>query len=382
MRFCYIFCENVIVLKDVIIVGGGLAGLISGILLAKAGISTTLLEKKSYPFHRVCGEYISNEVVPFLHRENLFPSDFNPSLINEFELSSVTGTRTVNSLIMGGFGISRFSFDHYLFNEAKKCGVTILQDCEVEEIRFQGEKFFVVTKNETFQSSVVVGSFGKRSKLDVSLKRTFIKRRSPYTGVKYHIRTEHPPNRISLHNFPGGYCGVSNVEDGITNLCYLTERKKIRQAGSIQKLEREILSQNPFLKKIFKQSEFLFDKPEVINEISFESKAPMEDHIIMVGDSAGMIAPLCGNGMAMAIHSAKISSEVISNFCKGKISRLEMEMTYEDLWRKNFQSRLWRGRNIQKLFGNPILSAIAVNLLMSSKRLSGAIIKSTHGEYF
>jgi flavin-dependent dehydrogenase len=382
MRFCYIFCENVIVLKDVIIVGGGLAGLISGILLAKAGISTTLLEKKSYPFHRVCGEYISNEVVPFLRRENLFPSHFNPSLINEFELSSVTGARTVNSLVMGGFGISRFSFDHYLFNEAKKCGVTILQDCEVEEIRFQEEKFFVVTKNETFQSSVVVGSFGKRSKLDVSLKRTFIKRRSPYTGVKYHIRTEHPANRISLHNFPGGYCGVSNVEDSVTNLCYLTERKKIRQAGTIAKLEQEILSQNPFLKNIFRQSEFLFDKPEVINEISFESKAPVEDHIIMVGDSAGMIAPLCGNGMAMAIHSAKMSSEVIINFCRGKISRHEMEMTYADLWRKNFQSRLWRGRNIQKLFGNPFLSAVAVNLLMSSKQLSSAIIKSTHGEYF
>lgn len=369
-------------MKDVIIVGGGLAGLISGILLAKAGISATLIEKKSYPFHRVCGEYISNEVVPFLRRENLFPSDLNPSLINEFELSSVTGARTVNSLVMGGFGISRFSFDHYLFNEAKKCGVNILQNCDVEEIRFQGEKFFVVTKNETFQSNIVIGSFGKRSKLDVSLKRAFIKQRSPYTGVKYHIRTEHPPNRISLHNFPGGYCGVSNVEDGITNLCYLTERKKIRQAGTIQRLEEEILSQNPFLKNIFRESEFLFDKPEVINEISFESKAPVENHIIMVGDSAGMIAPLCGNGMAMAIHSAKLSAEVIIDFCTGKISRPEMEKTYADLWRKNFQNRLWRGRHIQKLFGNPILSAIAVNLLMSSKRLSSAIIKSTHGEYF
>jgi flavin-dependent dehydrogenase len=382
MRFCYIFCENIIVLKDVVIVGGGLAGLVSGILLAKAGVPTTLIEKKSYPFHRVCGEYISNEVVPFLRRENLFPSDFNPSLINEFELSSVTGARTVNSLVMGGFGISRFSFDHYLFNEAKKCGVNIFQDCEVEEIRFREDTFSVVTKSETFQSSVVIGSFGKRSKLDVSLKRPFIKRRSPYTGVKYHIRTGHPPNRISLHNFPGGYCGVSNVENGVTNLCYLTERKKIRQAGTIQKLELEILSRNPFLKNIFEQSEFLFDKPEVINEISFESKAPVENHIIMVGDSAGMIAPLCGNGMAMAIHSAKISVDVIINFCREGISRNEMEMTYADLWRKNFQNRLWRGRNIQKLFGNPFLSAVAVNLLMSSKRLSGAIIKSTHGEYF
>jgi menaquinone-9 beta-reductase len=369
-------------LKDVVIVGGGLAGLVSGIQLAKVGIPTILIEKKSYPFHRVCGEYVSNEVVPFLKRQNLFPSDFNPPIINEFELSSVTGARRVNPLSMGGFGISRFSFDHYLFNEAKKCGVKIFQDCEVDNIRFKDQKFIVVSKSETFQSSVVIGSFGKRSKLDVSLKRDFIKRRSPYTGVKYHVRTEHPANRISLHNFPGGYCGLSNVENGVTNLCYLTERKKIRQAGTIPKLEKEILSLNPILKNIFSNAEFLFDKPEVINEISFESKSPVEDHIIMVGDSAGMIAPLCGNGMAMAIHSAKIAAEVVGDFCTDKISRDEMEMQYSNQWRKNFQYRLWRGRNIQKLFGNPFLSAISVNVLMNSRTLSSAIIKSTHGQYF
>jgi flavin-dependent dehydrogenase len=165
-------------------------------------------------------------------------------------------------------------------------------------------------------------------------------------------------------------------------LCYLTERKKIRQAGTIQKLEQDVLSQNPILKNIFRHAEFLFNKPEVINEISFESKTPVENHIIMVGDSAGMIAPLCGNGMAMAIHSAKLSAELITIFCRDEISRSEMENGYADLWRVNFQNRLWRGRNIQKLFGNPILSSLAVNLLMSSKPLSNAIIKSTHGQYF
>ncbi|WP_416171529.1 NAD(P)-binding protein [Algoriphagus boritolerans] len=51
--------------KRIIVVGGGLAGLISSILLARKDRKVLLLEKKIYPFHRVCGEYISNEVLDF-----------------------------------------------------------------------------------------------------------------------------------------------------------------------------------------------------------------------------------------------------------------------------------------------------------------------------
>ena len=60
---------------DVIVVGGGLAGLINSILIRKAGFEVTLIERKKYPFHRVCGEYVSNEVIPFLKSEGLFPAE-------------------------------------------------------------------------------------------------------------------------------------------------------------------------------------------------------------------------------------------------------------------------------------------------------------------
>ena len=55
--------------KDIIIIGGGLAGLTSAIQLARAGLSVLLLEKHSYPLHKVCGEYVSNEVRPFLEEK-------------------------------------------------------------------------------------------------------------------------------------------------------------------------------------------------------------------------------------------------------------------------------------------------------------------------
>ena len=52
---------------DVIIVGGGLAGLTNAIHLSKVNQNVLLIEKNSYPKHKVCGEYISNEVIPYLN---------------------------------------------------------------------------------------------------------------------------------------------------------------------------------------------------------------------------------------------------------------------------------------------------------------------------
>ncbi len=149
-------------------------------------------------------------------------------------------------------------------------------------------------------------------------------------------------------------------------------------------MEQRVLFENPLLKKIFADSEFLFDKPETINEISFETKEPVWNHILMTGDAAGMITPLCGNGMAMAIHSAKILSDLIyEHHEKGELNLAELETDYSRAWNDAFANRLWVGRLIQnKLFGNAWGSALAVNLALYSKSVALQIIKNTHGKPF
>ncbi len=372
-------CENKKIMYDIIIIGGGLAGLVSSIQLSKGGKKVLLIEKKKYPFHRVCGEYISNETRPFLESIGLDFNKLSVKEISKFQFTSPSGRILETDLDLGGFGISRYKIDLALYQLAMSVGVEFLLENTVESIDFKDDKFTVETSFATFESRFVIGTFGKRTKLDATLKRDFFNKRSPYIGVKYHIKTNFPKDLIALHNFKDGYCGISAIEDDKYCLCYLTTRDNLRKHGTISEMEKNILWKNPHLHKIFTESEFIYDKPEVINEISFVPKTTIENHILMAGDAAGLITPLCGNGMAMAVHGAKILSDsILQNFTNRNL----VEKTYQKNWKKHFEKRLWIGRNVQKLFGNEVVSEIALSSLKTFKPALRFIIKATHGEIF
>jgi flavin-dependent dehydrogenase len=369
---------------QVIVVGGGLAGLISSICLQRAGVNTLLIEKKQYPFHRVCGEYISMEVKPFLERMELFPDHLKPSMLNRFNLSDLKGNIAEVDLPLGGFGISRYQLDEFLYQKALDAGVEVKTKAEVINIGYHENEFIVNLKNgDKFRGEFIINAYGKRSKLDKTFDRNFIKKKSPFLGVKYHAKVEFPNDLIGLYNFKGGYCGVSHIEDDKVNICYLSRRENLKGYGGIAEMEQAILYQNPILKDIFEKAEMLFDKPEVINEISFEQKASVENHMLMAGDTAGLITPLCGNGMAMAIHGGYLASASIIKFYQGKLkSRQEVESEYKNVWQQNFSKRLWVGRKTQNLFGNQMRAGLSVHFVKNFPILAKRLIQQTHGEVF
>jgi flavin-dependent dehydrogenase len=369
----------------IIIIGGGLAGLTSSILLAKANFEVTLIERKQYPFHRVCGEYISNEVLPFLKSIGFNPKDFGASEINQLKITSTSGNSLNSVLDLGAFGISRYQLDLSLYQIALKAGVKFMLNQKVLSVDFKDEEFEVELSSQVLKADLVIGSFGKRSNLDQKLQRKFFYQRSPYIGVKYHIKTDFPKDLIQLDNFKGGYCGLSKIEQDLYCLCYLAQNKYVKEYGSVKAMEENILYQNKNLEHIFKNSEFIWPQPEVINEISFERKSLIENHILMCGDTAGMIAPLCGNGMAMAIHSGKILADSIIESCENGIDekiRFNLEKQYQIAWNNQFATRLKVGRGIQNLFGNNFLTQVAINGLNLFPNLAKQIVKNTHGEPF
>ena len=365
---------------DVAVVGGGLGGLVLSHLLTDSGFSVAVFEKKRYPFHRVCGEYISNEVIPFLQRNDLFPQELAPSTIKKFQLTSISGNSLEMPLDLGGFGIGRYAFDHWLAKKLTAKKASLFEGTTIRNIEKRGGTYCIQASDDsTYLAKLAVGSYGKRSSIDKKLDRPFLKKQSPYIGVKYHIETDFDDSTVALHNFRGGYCGINKIEGNKYNLCYLSERKNLKKSGTIAKMESDILSENPHLNKIWKEAHFLFDKPEVINEISFEKKGALFNDIPMVGDAAGMITPLCGNGMAMAIHSASILAQIIQKYPD---EQEVINRTYQAEWSSAFSSRLWAGRKIQGLFGGGRSSNFAVRLGQQIRPAAQFLMSKTHGQVF
>lgn len=367
--------------SNIVIIGGGLAGLCASIHLADQASLVTLIEKNNYPKHKVCGEYISNEVLPYLNSLGFNPFEFGAKKISEFELTTRSNRRISAKLPLGGFGMSRYQMDYQLFLLAKSKGVNIIKDTVISSA-FQNNEFIITTKGSgVFTADLVIGSYGKRSNLDVEMQRDFIKRKSPYLGVKMHVSGNFPESKVALHNFKGGYCGVSKVENNHINLCYITSYESFKQYKDLYEFQEQVLFENDQLKEIYQQTTPKFEKPLSISQISFETKAAVENHILMCGDSAGMIHPLCGNGMGMAIRSAQLVSICIIDYLQGEIpDRSTLEMVYKRKWRSNFSFRLKVGHTIAYLFRQDRVAAFLMNVLRVFPILIPQIIKMTHGK--
>jgi menaquinone-9 beta-reductase len=372
---------------DTAIIGGGLAGLTLSISLAKQGFSVILVEKETYPFHKVCGEYISMESWHYLETEMGVPlTEMKLPIIKKLWVTSPNGKSLHSDLDLGGFGISRYTLDNTLKNIAETVGVTILENCKAEDVQFNENIFTIKTTQGIYQSKVCCGSWGKRSNFDVKWKRPFTSKTSDrlnnFVGIKYHVKIDFPDDMIALHNFKDGYCGISRIEDGKYCVCYLTKASNIKNAGSIEKAEELILAENPHLKTLFGSMQKLYDVPLSISQVSFSKKNAIENHVLMLGDAAGMITPLCGNGMSMAMHSAKIAATNITAFLLNNITKQQLEINYTKEWKNNFGTRIKTGKLVQYLFGRKITTNIFVHLMKQSKFITNSVIALTHGKQF
>ncbi|MDR5590283.1 NAD(P)/FAD-dependent oxidoreductase [Christiangramia sp. SM2212] len=368
---------------QIAIIGGGLAGLTAAIHLSQKGLKVILFEKDEFPHHKVCGEYLSREILPYLESLSIDLKKLNAPVINRMKFSSVKGKIVESEMQLGGLGISRYNLDNLLYEEAKSSGCEIIHS-NVTAVVFKEGHFNITASDSTeVRAEFVLGAFGKRSNIDKILNREFIQEQSGWLAVKAHYKIKpelYPINLVSLHNFKGGYCGLSRTEMDTVNVCYLATYKSFKKHKNTEEYKSKVLMKNPKLKEFFQNARLEFEKELAIAQISFDKKSLIENHVLMIGDSAGLIHPLCGNGMAMAIHSAKIASEnLISFYEETDLTRSDIEDQYILEWNQNFRTRIKAGRILQKILLNQSLADFSQKIIRRFPGILPYIIKKTHG---
>ncbi|MBI3235654.1 MAG: hypothetical protein HYZ42_16725, partial [Bacteroidetes bacterium] len=238
------------------------------------------------------------------------------------------------------------------------------------------------TDSGTISSTIVVNSSGRKSNFEATEGNAEIKGTN-YIGVKYHLRLKRDPSQIEIHNFDGGYCGISNIEGNKSCLCYIVNARQLRaSANSIRTMEKEVLCKNTRLKFIFENAEFLYQEPLVISGINFRIKKTVSNDVFYLGDAAGSIAPITGNGMSIALSSAHSLAALMDDFFKEKINLKQLKAQYKTYWSKEFSLRIKLSRYFQRLSEIPLLTRGTIGLFKAFPFLAKAVIKLTHGKEF
>jgi len=337
--------------SEVAIVGGGLAGLSLAILLAKDGIRVVVFEKGTYPRHKVCGEYISMESYGFLKRLGMRLEQMNLPQIRRFKLTSAFGTVASCDLDPGGIGISRFTLDDALATLAAHAGVVLISETAVRSIVFNpsiGQYTLTTAEGDTMHCRMAVGAYGRLSGMGQGTVRTG----PTFIGVKYHLSAGPPPDLMEMHHFKGGYCGVSLIEGGRACMCYLADAAQLKPyKGDLDAFEADILGANPYLRPYL-------DVPRLMpgartSGLHFGVSEPRLTDYPLLGDAAGFIPPITGNGMSLAFRSAHALHPVVVAFVRGRANRAQVLKTARRYTNKYLRVRIQKGIQLQNLLLGP-----------------------------
>jgi menaquinone-9 beta-reductase len=325
---------------DVCIIGGGLAGLTAALGSIRMGLSVLVIEKKKYPFHKVCGEYISLEAEGLLEWMDL-PLDWKSlPRLDTFRYTGQSGKNFTAALPLGGMGISRFWLDDLIRIKIEAEGGIVLDGTRALDFSQNTHGFTVFTDSQNapvVSCSWLLGTMGRnKSRFAHAANESPPTRR--YIGVKRHVRANLPHNRIELLAFPGGYCGISAVEgNNRFCLCYLASESV--ETRNLEEFETTILKKNPVLRQYLTDFEPLTNRVAT-SGVFFQSRPLSQNGMLFIGDSAGMIPPLAGNGMSMAMHGAVLALEAIY---LAKIKNWDLDKTvqfYQRSWKQSFSTRL------------------------------------------
>lgn len=353
---------------DVAIAGGGIAGSALAAILARAGRKVAVFEKDQFPRDKLCGEFLSTEVRRELAGLGVEQAVLakKPAEIEKARFVAASGRAVEIDLGGTALGLSRRTLDALLFEHARASGASCETGVEVEH----------ATRSSLngIEAKLVVCAHGRRGRLDKKLDRAFTRERHPYAAIKRHYRATSDALRglVELHAFDGGYCGFCFIEDGIVNACALVETARADV--------RSIETASPSLAARFSELEAIEGTEQAVAEIPFSMKETSKEGVLFLGDAAGMIAPLAGDGQAMALASARILAALILAHppeAPGAIAAIAR--AWDRAWRAEFARRMLIGRALQAILLRRVPAGAAIRVLDFVPALSSRLVKMTRG---
>jgi flavin-dependent dehydrogenase len=382
---------------DVVIAGGGPAGTSAAIHLAARGARVLLVEQKKFPRAKLCGEFISPECLD--HFERLGIADRMMTAGGARLTQTVfysRGGRSVNvpsewfSSQPGALGLSRAEMDHKLLERAREAGVEVLEDTQacgliIEERRLRGVHLKSSDVVSDATALVSIDATGRTRALARRLngdRKRSKKSRPPFVAFKAHLEDARvAEGACEIYFYPGGYGGLSSVENGLSNLCFIASAKDVRACASdAERVMREVVTRNLraayTLARARTRAEWLGVSLE-----SFGRQEPVPaDGLLTIGDAAAFIDPFTGSGMLMALESGEVAASVIMDHLQSLQQGAPfaaLARDYRIIYRQRFAARLRVCALLRRAAFVPRLAEASMLLFGASDRLRRALARAT-----
>jgi flavin-dependent dehydrogenase len=296
------------VVGDTIIAGGGLAGGAAAALLAQGGLRPLLLERTAGEHDKVCGEFLSTEAQAHLAALGLDATRLGGSPIDRVRL--VSGHRVAEArLPFTALGLTRRRLDAALLDHAAAAGAKVERGVTVR----QSDGTALATSGGDLLPATLLLATGKH---DVrGSKRHTAGTLDHLIGFKQYYRADAATlaalaGMIEIVLFDGGYAGLQRVEDGVVNLCLLVGRARFDAAGGGDRLLADLLRE-PHLARRLGSATPLLDRPLTISGVPYGFVHRGSDSAFRLGDQAGVIPSFSGDGMSIALHSARLAAAAV-----------------------------------------------------------------------
>src|SRR3989440_5530073 len=385
---------------DVIIAGGGPAGSSAAIHLALRGTRVLLAEQKKFPRAKLCGEFISPECLPHFHKLGVSEqiNAVRGAALSETVFYARSGNGvSVPSLWFGAgdaVGMSRAEMDQRLLQRARDVGVTVLEETQAvglvtEDGRVKGAHFKANGDRVRYEAPITIDATGRgcvlarrlQSETQSSARK---KRRAPMVAFKAHLEgAQLAPGACEIYFYRGGYGGLSSIEGGLSNLCFIASARDVRDCGAdAARVMREVVCQNvraaDTLVHAVTRSEWLAVSLEGFGR----RKLAPADGLLSIGDAASFIDPFTGSGMLMALESGELAAEIVTCHLPRLDTRREFEnlaQAYRDLYLERFGGRLRLCGAMRRAAFVPGLAEAAIRIVGASGRLRRGLALATRG---
>lgn len=293
-------------MRPVLILGGGLAGAAAAIHLARAGCDVLLLEREQGPHDKVCGEFLSYEAQDELRDLGV---DLNALDAVPIDRVAVAGkrSRTGTDLDFRGLSLSRRVLDEAVLDRAVAAGAQVRRGVRATTLERAGSGWAVGTdRGETLTTRDLFLATGKH---DLRGWRRAPGPQPDLLGFKMYWRlagSRDLDRTVELHLFPSGYAGLQMVEGGRANLCLVVHKGAFAaMGGRWEALLAHLFRESPRLAARLRGAEPCHARPFAIAAIPYGLVQRPGDGIWRLGDQATVIPSFTGEGMSLALHSAR-----------------------------------------------------------------------------